>query len=240
MRRDARPYWMYRLNQRFDQAYAAWRVAPHMDRLGPDWRMAKPWAIRMFGAGIEAGASFHVIASKDAMVRFTCWAPPGGSAELTFGDACLVTPGCRFMVGERITIGHGCMFGHGATLTDCDWHGVFDRTDVHGLTDPVTLGDNVWLGDGAFVGKGVTIGDNAVIGARTVVVSDIPANAIAVGNPAKVVRTFEPNEIKRTRMDLFADAPGIYRFFDHAYRDLLKGNSTLDWLRTKIAPGRSD
>jgi len=240
MRRDARPYWIYRLNLRLAQAYAAWQVVPFMDRIGPDWRMANPWAIRLFGGGIEAGASFHVIAAPDAVVRFTVWAPPGGTAQLTFGDACLVTPGCRFMVGEKMTIGDGCMFGHGATLTDCDWHGVYDRTDVHGLTKPVTLGDNVWLGDGAFVGKGVTIGDNTVIGARSVVASDIPANSIAVGNPAKVVSTFDPADIKRNRIDLFADAEAIHRFFDHAYRDELKGNTSWDWLRSLIWPTKRD
>lgn len=240
MRHDARPFWMYRLHRHIQQSYAAWRVVPHMDQLGPDWRMANPWAIRLFGGGIEAGASFHVIASADAMVRLTCWAPPGGSAKLTFGNACLVTPGCRLMAGERITIGSGCMFGHGSTVTDCDWHGVYDRTDVHGLTRPVTLGDNVWLGDGAFVGKGVTIGDNSVIGARSVVASNIPANAIAAGNPAKVVRTFDPSDIKRDRMDLFADAPAVHRFFDTAYQDMLKSNTSWGWLRSKIAPNRSD
>lgn len=240
MRRDARPYWMYRLNLDLDRYYAAWQVVPYMDGLGPDWRMSQPRYIHLFGAGIRAGASFHVIAAKDAHVRLTCWAPPGGHAELTFGDACLVTPGCRFMSGERITIGSGCMFGHAAMITDCDWHGVYDRTDVHGQTKPVTLGDNVWLGDGAFVGKGVTVGDNAIIGARAVVTSDIPANAIAVGNPAKVVRTFDPADITRNRIDMFADAPGVHRFFDEAYREELKGNSTWGWLRALIAPTRSD
>ena len=144
------------------------------------------------------------------------------------------------MAGERITIGDGCMFAHSTTVTDCDWHGVYDRTDVHGLTKPVTIGDNVWLGDGAFVGKGVTIGDNSVIGARAVVATDIPANSIAVGNPAKVIRTFDPLDIVKTRMDLFADAPALYRFFDGAYEEQLKGNSTFSWLKAMIAPGRGD
>ncbi|MEO1552450.1 MAG: acyltransferase [Pseudomonadota bacterium] len=240
MRRDPRPFWLYKLNQKYEQSYAAWRVVPYIDQLGPDWRMSKPWAIRLFGAGIEAGASFHIIAASDAVVRLTCWAPPSGAAKLVFGDACLITPGCRFMAGERITIGSGCMFGHGATLTDCDWHGIYDRTDVHGATAPVTLGDNVWLGDGAFVGKGVNIGDNSIIGARSVVTSDIPENVIAVGNPAKIVRSIEPDQIKRTRMDMFADAAAVHRYFDGAYREELSGNSSWGWLRTMMAPNRSD
>jgi maltose O-acetyltransferase len=53
---------------------------------------------------------------------------------------------------------------------------------------PITIGDNVWLGGGAIVLGGVTIGDNTVIGAGAVVTRDVPANVVAVGNPARVVR----------------------------------------------------
>jgi acetyltransferase-like isoleucine patch superfamily enzyme len=53
---------------------------------------------------------------------------------------------------------------------------------------PVTIGDNVWMGARVTVLPGVTIGENAVIGAGSVVTKDIPPNAIAVGNPAQVLR----------------------------------------------------
>lgn len=52
---------------------------------------------------------------------------------------------------------------------------------------PITIGNNVWLGGGAIVLPGVTIGDNTVVGAGAVVTSDLPADVIAVGNPAKVI-----------------------------------------------------
>ncbi|MBR5386886.1 MAG: sugar O-acetyltransferase [Clostridiales bacterium] len=52
----------------------------------------------------------------------------------------------------------------------------------------ITIGNSVWIGGNVCVMPGVTIGDNAVIGAGSVVTKDIPANAIAVGNPAKFVR----------------------------------------------------
>ena len=54
---------------------------------------------------------------------------------------------------------------------------------------PITLGDNVWLGGGVIVCPGVTIGENSVIGAGSVVTKDIPANVVAVGNPARVIRS---------------------------------------------------
>jgi maltose O-acetyltransferase len=53
---------------------------------------------------------------------------------------------------------------------------------------PITIANNVWLGGGVIVCPGVTIGENTVIGAGAVVVRDLPANVVAVGNPARVVR----------------------------------------------------
>lgn len=53
---------------------------------------------------------------------------------------------------------------------------------------PVVIGDNVWIGAQVAILPGVTIGDNAVIGAGSVVTKSIPANALAVGNPCKVIR----------------------------------------------------
>lgn len=53
---------------------------------------------------------------------------------------------------------------------------------------PIAIGNNVWLGGGVLVCPGVTIGDNTVVGAGAVVVKDLPANILAVGNPARIVR----------------------------------------------------
>jgi maltose O-acetyltransferase len=54
---------------------------------------------------------------------------------------------------------------------------------------PITIEDNVWLGGGVIVLAGVTIGENTVVGAGAVVTKDLPPNVIAVGNPARVMRT---------------------------------------------------
>ena len=60
---------------------------------------------------------------------------------------------------------------------------------------PVTIGNNVWIGGNSVILPGVTIGDNTVIGAGSVVTKSIPANVIAAGNPCKVLRAINEEDI---------------------------------------------
>ena len=65
------------------------------------------------------------------------------------------------------------------------------RVDRLGIAKPITIGDNVWVGGNSTIVMGVTIGNNVIIGAGSVVTHDIPDNAVAVGNPAKIIRYIE-------------------------------------------------
>jgi acetyltransferase-like isoleucine patch superfamily enzyme len=98
---------------------------------------------------------------------------------------------------ERVTLGKNCHVASSTLITDTDYHPVdpsvrerevlgykIDFSEVQ--KKPVTIGNNVWIGWGCIILKGVTIGDNSIIAAGSVVVSDIPSNVIAAGNPAKV------------------------------------------------------
>jgi maltose O-acetyltransferase len=114
--------------------------------------------------------------------------------------------------GSRITIGSGCFANFGLVALDVAPITIGDdvqigpnvqlltpthpiepgpRRDKWESAEPITVGDNVWLGGGAIVCPGVTIGENTVVGAGAVVTKDLPANVIAVGNPARVVRTLD-------------------------------------------------
>jgi acetyltransferase-like isoleucine patch superfamily enzyme len=62
------------------------------------------------------------------------------------------------------------------------------RLDKWETAEPITIDDNVWLGGGVIVCPGVSIGENTVVGAGAVVTRDLPANVVAVGNPASVIR----------------------------------------------------
>lgn len=89
----------------------------------------------------------------------------------------------------RITIGEDVQIGpHVQLLTPTHPVDPEPRRAKYEAAKPIVIGNNVWLGGGAIVLPGVTIGDNSVIGAGSVVTKDIPANVVAVGNPARVVR----------------------------------------------------
>jgi len=91
---------------------------------------------------------------------------------------------------ERITIGHMCQIGDQVAIYDCDFHEInpSTRDRSYGPTSPVVIGNNVWLGSRVIVLKGVTIGDNSVVGAMSVVTKSIPANCVAAGIPARIIR----------------------------------------------------
>ncbi len=89
----------------------------------------------------------------------------------------------------RITIGEDCQIGPNVQLlTPTHPIDPEPRRDKLEAAEPITIGNNVWLGGGVIVCPGVTIGDNSVIGAGAVVTKDIPANVVAVGNPARIIR----------------------------------------------------
>jgi maltose O-acetyltransferase len=132
---------------------------------------------------------------------------------VTFGERCIldrhltVESGGSVVVGPRTIFGHHCTIGAKESVqigADCliaemvsirdNDHAIADgrpyREQGH-VTAPVIIGDNVWLGSRVIVTRAVHIGDNAIIGAGAVVTKDVPPNTVAVGVPARVVRSLE-------------------------------------------------
>ncbi|NYF17827.1 maltose O-acetyltransferase [Microbacterium sp. AK009] len=89
-----------------------------------------------------------------------------------------------------ITIGEDCQIGPNVQLlTPTHPTDPQPRRDKLEAAEPIVLEDNVWLGGGVIVCPGVTIGKDSVVGAGSVVTKDIPAGVVAVGNPARVIRS---------------------------------------------------
>ncbi|MFJ4222958.1 sugar O-acetyltransferase [Microbacterium sp. NPDC089695] len=112
--------------------------------------------------------------------------------HISIGARTFVNLGLTALDVARITIGADCQIGPNVQLLT-PTHPIDPdlRRDKLEAAEPIVIGDNVWLGGGVIVCPGVTIGDHSVIGAGSVVTRDIPANVVAVGSPARVVRSIE-------------------------------------------------
>jgi acetyltransferase-like isoleucine patch superfamily enzyme len=97
--------------------------------------------------------------------------------------------GTSISASKFIHIGENCLIGTFCTIIDDDFHGILDR-DAPPPPEPLILEDNVWLGGRVTVLKGVTIGRDSVIGAGSVVTKSVPPRSVAVGMPARVIKTF--------------------------------------------------
>ena len=91
----------------------------------------------------------------------------------------------------KITLGTDCMLSGGIQMDVSDMHSIVDAETGKRLNPPqdINIGDHVWIGQGARVLKGTDIGENCVIGSRSLTSGKIPPGCVAVGTPARVVRT---------------------------------------------------
>jgi len=110
-------------------------------------------------------------------------------AYIRIGRNGFVNYGCVFLDCNLITIGDDAQIGPGVHIYTA-LHPVDAESRRSGMeaAKPVTIGHNVWLGGRSVICSGVTIGDDSMIGAGSVVVSDIPGNRVAVGNPCRMIR----------------------------------------------------
>lgn len=114
---------------------------------------------------------------------------------ITIGPRTFINFGAVFLDAGPITIGADVQIGPNVQLlTPSHELDTERRRAGWEKADPVTIGDNVWLGGGVIVCPGVSIGANTVVGAGSVVTKDLPSGVLAVGSPARVIRTLDPGE----------------------------------------------
>ena len=199
----------------------------------------KPWHVEIFGSPIDIGNYATVIATSDNKTRFSIWPKKKDEGRIRIGDYCLICPGVRISSASKITIGDSCMIASSAYITDCDWHGIYNRISI-GKSSPVKIENNVWIGDSAIVCKGVTIGENSVVGAGAVVVDSVAPNVIVAGTPARVVKSLDPDKNIVTRARWFSEPIRLFEEIDQWDRELLKENTLLRWIRSMVAPIKGD
>ena len=104
------------------------------------------------------------------------------------GENVFFNVNCVVLDVAKVKIGSNVLFGPSVQLyTATHPLDKIERRTVESAK-PITIGDDCWIGGQVVICPGVTIGSGSVIGAGSVVTKDIPANTLAVGNPAKVIR----------------------------------------------------
>ncbi|MCS0504869.1 acyltransferase [Ancylobacter mangrovi] len=160
-------------------------------RIGPGFTIGGPVMMTNGWNGIiRVGANLVMDDLKITLLR---------GARLEVGDRVSANRGLIIGCMEEIRIGDGTMIAEYVTIRDFTHRievGVPMR-DSGFKSAPIVIGENVWIGRGACILEGITIGANSVIGANAVVTRSVPPNSVAVGVPARVIRTLAPEGAAR-------------------------------------------
>lgn len=148
--------------------------------------------VKMDGVNItDYGGGNHIYVGNKA--KLNGMIKIGKGCLLKIGDSFTSTAGLKLHLseGKSMVIGNNCMFGIDVTIYNHDYHPIFDKKTGMRInySRDVIIGDNVWLANKVTVLKGVSIGSGSVVGIGSVVSTNITDNSIAVGVPAKVVKT---------------------------------------------------
>src|SRR4051812_30018086 len=154
---------------------------------------------------IGPGVKLEIARGATVRLGRWCWIGHGTKiraheGEVEIGAKSVLGQECTISSFQHVSIGRECIVADRVMLIDFD-HGVVEterpirlqgiyKRDVH-------VGSNCWIGYGACILRGVTVGDNAIIGTSTVVTRDVPANAVAGGVPARILRMRDEPETLR-------------------------------------------
>jgi acetyltransferase-like isoleucine patch superfamily enzyme len=165
------------------------------------------------GRGSTVGASARVLnaSTSSEKIRLGHYCRLEGElfvfrhgGHILIGDWCFIGPGARIWSAASINIGNRVLISHNVNIFDSlthplnakDRHEQFRSILTRGHPTrlnlderPIDIADDVWVGASATILRGVRIGQGAVIGAQSVVTHDVPAHAVVVGNPPRIVRT---------------------------------------------------
>jgi acetyltransferase-like isoleucine patch superfamily enzyme len=96
-------------------------------------------------------------------------------------------------IEDEVFVGHNVTFINDKYPRACNADGT-PQTEVDWSVEKTRIGRRASLGSSATIMGGVTVGEGAIVGAGSVVTRDIPAHAVAAGNPARVIRMLNPDE----------------------------------------------
>ena len=196
-----------------------------------------PQHLKIFGNNISIGDYATLITAPDKRIDLSTWETDKINGELQLGKYILISPGTSIRSAQKIVIGDSTMIASDVTITDSDWHDIYDRTDYVASPKEVIIQENVWIGEKSLILKGSKIGKNSIIGAGSVVSGEVPANVIFAGNPAKQIKKLDEKSFK-TRESLFSESSTYLEDLLTIEKKTLEHNSLINWLKSLIRPGK--
>lgn len=151
------------------------------------------YVLRCVGRGTVVGRGAKIVNFNNVAIGSGCFIQEyvymraGSEGFIRIGNDCAVNSFAKLFghggieIGDRTQLGPACLI----TTTHHDYR----REDLKTEFRKVTIGKGVWVGANSLILPGVAIGDDCVIGAGSVVTRDIPSGSIAVGSPARVIKS---------------------------------------------------
>lgn len=172
------------------------------------------------------GENNRIIIGKNTHLNGTSFRIVGNNNTIEFGDNVRIGDACSFWaegnnikiyIGDYTTftrtvhvnaqednseiyMGKDCMLSNTIIIRTSDSHPIYNNEGIRiNPAKSIHIGDHVWIAPNSKIMKGVNIGDGCIIGSDTMVTKDLLSNVLAVGHPAKVVKT----DVRWTREMLF-------------------------------------
>jgi len=171
------------------------------------WIRPRIWAMNVMAGLLPVGVgprlrsrayrAFGVAIAPSTLImgplRFVWYGDIAGN--LTIGHRCFISRDVVVDATAKVSIGNGVVMGPEVCFLTAT-HEIDAPGQRAGAlrSAPITIGDGVWIGARVTILPGVTVGPGAILGAAALVTQDVPANVVAVGVPAHVVRALVDGE----------------------------------------------
>lgn len=141
--------------------------------------------IRGGGNTIKVGTNCQFLCTNNIYIQ-------GDGNTVEIGDNVIFDQNVSIVLAEgtKVSIGSGCRLANGVRIRTSDQHFIYEKDGTRiNYAKNVQIGNHVWLGASCVVMKGVNIGNGTVVGMNSMVTKNIPPNSIAVGTPARVIKS---------------------------------------------------
>ncbi len=139
------------------------------------------------------GDHHRVFVGRDAQINAGILRLIHGGGLIAIGARTVIVEAelISFEVGTKLVIGEDCLISYGVHAWTGDAHSIVDAETGKRINPgkDITIANKVWIGYESVLLKGAKVGHGSILGARTVLSKEIPPQSLAVGNPAKVVKS---------------------------------------------------